>query len=88
MPRISEFFGIVVYMYWYDNKRHHVPHIHVRFQNNWAVFDLNGNCLAGDIGKRASLLTRDFIEERRAELKNAWNKALTGKELPWIKPIY
>jgi hypothetical protein len=26
MPRISEFFGIVIYMYWFDQAKHKVPH--------------------------------------------------------------
>jgi len=28
MPSISMFYGIIVYMYFIDNKQHHVPHIH------------------------------------------------------------
>jgi len=87
MPRISEFFGIVVYMYWFDVKRHKAPHIHVKFQNNWAIFDLKGNVLAGDIGKRANRLTKEFVNERSSELEDAWSKAIKGDSLPWIKPI-
>jgi hypothetical protein len=32
MPTISIFFGIVVYMYLADDKQHHLPHIHTRYQ--------------------------------------------------------
>jgi len=87
MPRISEFFGIVIYMYWFDTKRHKKPHLHAVYQNQQAVFDLNGNCIAGSIGKRASNLVEDFIFERKVELKKAWELAVDGKEVPWIKPI-
>lgn len=35
MPRISEFYGLFVYMYFYmyfrDVQQHHAPHIHVRY---------------------------------------------------------
>ena len=31
MPRISEFFGIAIYMYWFDRQKHQVPHFHARF---------------------------------------------------------
>jgi hypothetical protein len=53
---------------WHDTKRHKAPHVHVQYKNQWAVFDFDGKCLAGEIGKRASRLTRDFIEERQQEL--------------------
>jgi len=87
MPRISEFFGIVIYMYWFDTKRHRKPHLHAMYQNQQAVFDLNGNCITGSIGSRASKLVGDFILERNVELKEAWELAVNGKEVPWIKPI-
>lgn len=48
MPRISEIFGIAVYMYWFDNKRHKKPHIHAIFAGNQVVVDFDGNILAGN----------------------------------------
>jgi hypothetical protein len=30
MPAISMFFGIVVLMFFKDDRRHHAPHVHVR----------------------------------------------------------
>lgn len=74
-------------MYWFDTKRHKQPHLHAVHNHQEAVFDLDGSCLAGDIGNRASRLVKDFITERNGELKSAWALALTGKEVPWIKPI-
>ncbi len=32
MPSLSTFYGIIVYMYFMDNKQHHIPHIHVKYQ--------------------------------------------------------
>ena len=87
MPRISEFYGIVIYMYWFDTKRHKQPHIHAMYNHQQAVFDFEGNCLAGNIGNRASRLVNEFIVERRNDLIRAWELALLGKEVPWIKPI-
>ncbi len=31
MPTISMFYGIVVLMFFMDNERHHLPHVHVRY---------------------------------------------------------
>ena len=30
MPTISMFYGILILMFFRDNRRHHLPHIHVR----------------------------------------------------------
>ena len=32
MPAISMFYGLIIYLYYYDNKKHHLPHIHVEYQ--------------------------------------------------------
>ena len=29
MPVLSMFYGIVVYMYFFDDRKHRVPHVHV-----------------------------------------------------------
>ena len=38
MPALSMFFGLIVYMYAKDNQKHHIPHIHVEYQDDEAVF--------------------------------------------------
>jgi hypothetical protein len=87
MPRISEIFGIAVYMYWFDNKRHKKPHIHAIFAGNQVVVDFDGNILAGTIGRRGDKLIQEFVQERKSELENAWAFAIKGEDLPWINPI-
>ena len=37
MPAISMFYGLVVYMYYLDNRQHKLPHIHVKYQNDEVV---------------------------------------------------
>ena len=56
MPIISEFFGIIIFMYWFDTQKHKMPHFHARFGGAEAVFDFTGNCLEGDLGPRAQRL--------------------------------
>lgn len=31
MPTISMFYGIIIYMFFYDNKKHKLPHIHASY---------------------------------------------------------
>ena len=48
MPKISEFFGISIFMYWFDTQKHKLPHFHARYGGEEGVFDLNGNRIEGD----------------------------------------
>ena len=34
MPSISMFYGILVFLYYGDDDRHHAPHIHARYQDH------------------------------------------------------
>lgn len=38
MPTISMFFGILIRMYFFDDKQHHAPHIHAECQGQQAVY--------------------------------------------------
>jgi len=87
VPRISEFFGIVIYMYWFDEQKHKRPHFHARFAGEEAVFDLSGRCMEGDIGARAARLVEEWCRERSIELRAAWAAAAAGKEIPWVAPL-
>lgn len=87
MPRISEFFGIVVLMYWFDQQQHKKPHFHARYSGKEGVFDLDGNLLAGSLGAKGDSLVREWCKLRRSELQTAWDLAVVGKEIPWILPL-
>jgi hypothetical protein len=46
MPILSMFYGIIVRMYYTDNKQHQVPHILVEYGGDKAVFSIaDGNYL-------------------------------------------
>ena len=48
MPSISMFLGIVIYMYFRDDKTHKTPHIHVEYQDYEASYSItDGELLAG-----------------------------------------
>ena len=87
VPRISEFFGLTVYMYWFDTQKHNVPHFHVRYQGAEAVYRLDGARLEGDLGPRADRLVGEWCTERASDLERAWAAAIAGKEIPWVRPL-
>lgn len=51
MPIIFKFYGIIVRMYFIDNKQHNLPHIHVNYNEYRSIFDLDGNIIEGYIPK-------------------------------------
>jgi len=50
MPVISMFYGIIISLYFQDNRRHHRPHIHAKYQDDEAVIALpDGEVLEGSL---------------------------------------
>ena len=50
MPVISMFYGVIVSMYFLDNRQHKSPHLHIRYQDDEAVYEIpSGTVLAGSI---------------------------------------
>lgn len=45
LPIISQFYGILIKMFYDDNQKHHVAHIHAQYCEFNAVFDLEGNMI-------------------------------------------
>jgi len=87
MPKISEFFGIIILMYLKDNERRHGPHIHVRYNDQIAVFNFDGECLAGELPSKEQRHVKKWIKLRRKELKKNWEASITTGALEQIKPL-
>nr|VFJ56855.1 MAG: protein of unknown function (DUF4160) [Candidatus Kentron sp. FW] len=50
MPTISMFYGILITLLFEDDKRHHLPHFHVRYQGFKASIAIeDGRVLAGNL---------------------------------------
>ncbi len=85
MPRLSAFYGIVVYMYIRD---HGVPHFHARHGDDEAVLDVaTGDVLAGGLPRRQTSLVTDWIELHRGEPIAAWGRASSGEPPGTIEPL-
>ena len=41
MPLISSFYGILIFMYFVDNKQHKLPHVHVEYSGKESIFNIN-----------------------------------------------
>jgi Domain of unknown function (DUF4160) len=63
MPVISMFYGIIVMMYYFDDKQHHLPHIHVEYADQSAVLAIpSGEVLKGSIRSSRLRLVQAWIE--------------------------
>jgi hypothetical protein len=84
MPVISMFYGIIIMMYYLDNKQHHFPHIHVRYNENEAVFKIpEGDLMEGSLLR----MVQAWIEIHRDELMGDWTLAINGQEVYKIDPL-
>lgn len=88
MPTISMFYGILVLMFFRDNTRHHLPHIHVRYQGDEAAVCIDdGTILDGFIPSRQHKMVQAWIEIHKEELIVDWELAVNGDEPFRIAPL-
>ena len=82
------FYGIIVMMYYMDNRKHKLPHIHVRYQDSESVFEIpTGKLLEGKIPLNKRKLVEAWIEIHSDELMADWELAVNGAKPHKIKPL-
>ena len=82
------FFGIVVSLYFFDNERHKLPHIHAKFQGADASFSiLDGALLAGNLPVAKVRLVQAWIEIHRESLMADGELAVNGQAPFPIDPL-
>ena len=85
MPKLSEFFGIVIYMYWGD---HGPPHFHARYGGEKASIVIDDlSVLAGGLPPRALGLVVEWGALHKNELELAWQKASENEPVDPIEPL-
>lgn len=88
MPVISMFFGIIVSMFYLDNKKHKAPHIHISYQGIEAVIAIpSGELLEGNIKPAKLKLVQAWVEIHNEELMADWELAVKGQPVFKIEPL-
>jgi len=82
------FYGVVVYMYFYDIQKHHRPHVHVEYAENTAVIAIeDGETLEGDLPRNKLKLVQAWLEIHREDVLADWSLAVRGLPPQKIKPL-
>lgn len=88
MPRVSAFYGIVIWMY-HDEIRHlGRPHFHARYGDDEASIDIEDLAvIAGRIPPRALRLVVEWAGAHQQELRENWERARRHQPLQKIDPL-
>lgn len=85
MPRISEFYGILIYMYYSD---HGPPHSHAIYGRFEAEISIDtATALKGRLPGRAYSLVREWAVLDRSELKDNWKRVCSHIPTRRIPPL-
>ena len=85
MPRLSAFYGLVIYMYWRD---HQPPHFHAEYGEHEALIVIaDGRVYAGSLPPRALRLVREWRRLHVEELERAWELAALREDPGIIEPL-
>lgn len=85
MPRIAEFYGIAVYMYFLDHAPPHFHAIYGRYDAEVAIS--TSDIIKGTLPGRAERLVREWSEQHRRELEENWDLARAHQPLKPIPPL-
>lgn len=87
MPIISQFYGIIVKMYFNEGERHHKEHIHIIYNNYNAVYDIKGKILEGSIPNKQRKMVEAWIAIHEKELEILWKTVKSNGKYFKIAPL-
>lgn len=88
MAILSMFYGIIVSMYYLDNNKHHLPHIHVSYQEFEVILSIpDGSIIEGSLPKNKQKLVDAWLEIHQDELIANWKLASVGTNVFPIDPL-
>jgi hypothetical protein len=85
VPRLSEFYGILIYMYFAD---HNPPHFHVIYAEHEALIRIDdGSTIRGALPRTAMGLVEQWRTLHQLELVENWTLAQEPAALFMIEPL-
>ena len=87
MPLISQFYGILIYLYKEIGGHHNEPHIHIRYNEYEMSMTLDGKILDGNIPNKQRKIVEAWRVVHEDELKAAWYAYNNDGEVVKIKGL-
>ena len=88
MATLSVFYGIIISMFYGDNKHHKNPHIHAQYQNFEASFSIpDGEIITGSLPLKKIKLVQAWIIMHEEDLMANWELATNEKNIFKIEPL-
>lgn len=85
MPKISEFFGIAIYIYY---REHLPPHFHAIYGSEEVLIAIDDlSVLSGRLTPRAMGLVVEWASLHQEELRRVWAQAMAHEPLSKIEPL-
>jgi hypothetical protein len=85
LPKISEFFGIAIYVYY---REHMPPHFHAIYGDEEVLIAIDGlSVLCGKLTPRAMGLVIEWANLHQDELRRVWAQAMAQQPLDRIEPL-
>jgi hypothetical protein len=85
MPRISSFYGIIIWMYWDD---HNPPHFHATYAEHEILIRIADlSVYSGSLPSRAFGLVMEWASMHQDELMNNWKLMTLYLPVKTIEPL-
>jgi hypothetical protein len=80
MPEIDAFLGLSFCLYFFDNKQHKLPHLHVKYGSYELIIAIEtGESLEGYLPNKQRKRAESHIAQHQQQLMLMWQKAVTGE---------
>ncbi|MCX6153228.1 MAG: DUF4160 domain-containing protein [Candidatus Kapabacteria bacterium] len=88
MPSISMFYGLVIYLYSFDNLEHHKPHLHIKYQGEYSVISIpDCELIEGKLPTKKLELVKAWFNIHEEEIIADWDLAVNGETPYRIEPL-
>jgi len=87
LPIISQFYGILIYLYKEIGGHYNKPHIHAKYNEYELSIDFEGNLLSGNFPTKQKKILEAWIEIHKDELNAAWYSYNNDGEIIKIKGL-
>ena len=74
-------------MYFNENTKHKLPHLHAEYAEYTSIFDFDGNMLRGALPSKQKKMIEVWISLHKEELESLWKVMRTHNDFFKIDPL-